>query len=333
MDLPPEEIIRAVTQRYARLIAELGGEIGERPLVLPDGTFFPDTFTGDEKSAATLVSRMQEHAGMDDIPIQTRVVSADGPSGPSKSSCSSGACAAPAASSEDVPRLQEEGEGWVLQIPAAELAHPVVLTTNVARALGTVFMLETAEDDDLVRDLAVEGELAAVALGFGVLLLAGSYMYSKSCGGPSVAKVTKLSTPELALSFALFARSGGHGLRRAVKELEATQTDLVQEFDELLKSNPTIIERLKKNPARLAGGDFELTDAKPWLLRLFGGKRKAKPAGTSVEAVLADPSADLDEIEAMVASMPVQKRDAERKADPHDDEIKSLVDEALSDLR
>ena len=47
-------------------------------------------------------------------------------------------------------------------------------------------------------------ELAALSLGFGVLLLEASYLYSKSCGGPSVQRATALQTDELSGLFALF---------------------------------------------------------------------------------------------------------------------------------
>lgn len=69
MEQLPEPVVRAIVQRYARLIQRLGPELGERPLVLPTEKFFPDTFQGDAKSLRRLVKRMQAHAGMSDIPL------------------------------------------------------------------------------------------------------------------------------------------------------------------------------------------------------------------------------------------------------------------------
>ena len=69
-----EPVVRGVVQRYAQLLAKLGDEIGQRPLVLPTAEFFPDRFQGDVKSLRRLIQRMQKHAGMSDIPIEASLV-------------------------------------------------------------------------------------------------------------------------------------------------------------------------------------------------------------------------------------------------------------------
>src|SRR5690242_177272 len=140
-ELPDRATLRVIVERYARLLAAVGDELGERPLVVPTGEFFPDRYDGDPASVGRLVARMAAHAGLGDVPLTARVVDVDAPEAPHQG-CSSG-CAVPVASAAGVPRLVDDGDGFVLNVPSAELGHPVVLTTMVARALGHVFLVET----------------------------------------------------------------------------------------------------------------------------------------------------------------------------------------------
>src|SRR6266545_2519034 len=99
--------MRAVLERYAALVARLGGELGERPLVLPTAEFFPDAFGKEQRSALRLVRRMQKHAGMTDIPIAVGLVGGDesaSEGGCGSGGCGAAGCAVPEAG-EPVPRL------------------------------------------------------------------------------------------------------------------------------------------------------------------------------------------------------------------------------------
>lgn len=332
MELPQEPVLRALTQRYGRLVEKLGGEVGDRPLVLPTADFFPDRFTKDAKGARRLLKRMKKHAGLQDVPIKLKVVDLDVEAA---ANCSSGACAAPSVpgAGQEFARLDELDDGWLVRVPDVELQHPVVLTTNLARVLGHIFVLECSEDEELFRQLDVEGELAAVALGFGPLLLSGSYIYTKSCGGPNVAKVTRLGTPELAVATALFAHSAGHRLRSAGRELDATQQALLESADEWAKSNERLVKLLTDAPAQVARGEFALSEAKPWLMRVLSKKKKSEATADPANPdALLDSGASLDEIEAMMATLPASEKKA-KKQDPKLDELKSLVDEAFRESR
>jgi hypothetical protein len=328
MDLT-EPLVRGLAERYARLLTRLGDEIGERPLVLPTGEHFPDKFTGDEKSVRRLVKRMQAHAGIDDIPMSAHLVGEEGRTG--GGGCGTGACSTPShgATDEETPRIVEEEDGWRLNVPWGEIAHPVVLTTGLARSLAMIFLLETrGEEERLAEPIDVTIEIAATALGFGVLLLDGSYIYAKSCGGPRVARATRLGPSELGVLTALFAARGKHATRPALKHLEATQKDALAQAIEWFDSNPELVELLRKAPARVAAGEFELRDRTPWLLRVFGKKR---PSKDPLEAALAG-DASADELDSLIATMPVPA--AARAAKPKDpklDELRSLVDQALSE--
>lgn len=295
---------KATLERYARLLSIAGAEIGERPLVLPNKNSFPDRFTPDPLGLSTLVGCMLRHAGLDDVPVTTRVVEEIPPEGP-HGACSSG-CQVPAARSAATPRLLETDAGWTLNVPAHELGHPVVLTTMIARALGHVLLVEALPTGTRVEHPAdVTADYAAVALGFGPLLLEGAYVYSKSCGGPQVAQVTSASIAELAWVAALFIEMRHHSGRRALAELGATQQAALREELEWARSNETLVDQLVRDPERVALGDYTLREPRPWLLRILGGKPKDA-----------------------LTKAPVRPRRA-APMDPAHAELQALVDEAL----
>jgi hypothetical protein len=312
-ELPDKAALSAIVERYARLLADIGDHVGRRPLVLPDADFFPDRFTGDATSAGRLVERMASHAGLGDVPLTTRVVSEEEPEAPHQG-CSSG-CAVPVAQAAGTPRLVDHGDGFTLNIAAPELGHPVVLTTMVARALGHVLLVEALpEGAGVEAPLELTADYAAVALGFGPLLLEGAYIYSKSCGGPRVAQVTRAALTEIAVLTALFVEMGGHSARRVTKDLGATQAASLGETLEWARSNRELCARLSAEPARIAAGDYSLRDAKPWLLRVFG--RKPKIADDEIPAELLRP-----------------RERAPRTPDPRHDELRELVEDALAGSR
>jgi hypothetical protein len=320
MEPLPEPVARAVIQRYARLIQRLGPELGERPLVLPNAEFFPDTFQPNGKSLRRLVKRMREHAGMLDIPVKAVLVT-DDEEGHSHSGggCGGGGCAVPKASAETPTRLVDDGETWRLQLTEPELGHPVALTATVARSLGFVFLMETRDGDEPIDEpVEISVDLAAVALGFGELLLEGSHIYSKGCGGPSVAKVTALGPAELGLACALFVKTGKHSARALGRELPPTQKEAFEQGRLMLEDNPSIARTLAEAPERLTDGQFELGRKESSIAGLFGRKRRD-----------AEPS--LEELERMLAAAP--KRQPPKRRDRANDELASLVDEALRDAR
>lgn len=333
MELPSGQVVRAVIQRYARLITRLEEELGERPMVLPNGKFFPDRFVGDENSVKNFVARMQAHAGMSDIPVKASVVS-DGTASPSDGGCGSGACAVPTVAGHGLQRLVDEDGTWRLQVLEAELRHPVVLSTNIARSLSYVFLVETQAEHEVIEPpVDITADMTAVALGFGALMLQGSYIYAKSCGGPSVARVTKMSCPELAIAFASFITRGNHSVRAALKELDATQQAVLSEAHLLFESNRHVVAGLKNAPSTIAQGHFELTEAKPWLTRMFSRKREL-PGGNPLDALSA--GADIAELENMLTEMPPSStaRRASRPPRPAaEDDLKQMVAEAFRPAR
>jgi hypothetical protein len=338
MELPHREGRAELVRRYAHLLDRFANEIGQRPLVLQNASFFPDLYERDEPSAARLLRRLQAHAGLSDVPIRARVVPLEMVEA-SKGSCGSGACGpvnvgeAPAAA-----RIEEHEGGWLVNVFDAELQHPVGLTTQLARALGRVFLAEAStRPSDIEAPEMVSTELAAVALGLGPLLLEGSYVYGKSCGGPSVTQLTKLSVGELAVACSLFIEMGGHSVRRALGHLSTTQRALLSEASEWAASNSAVIQKLSDSPGQLAISAPDLRETKPWLLRLFDRPRRAEP---SLERALSGGLGDKELLELARAADPRRSGGstngtaqpnvrAQRRTAKPDDDLRALVDEAL----
>lgn len=339
MELPEPALQKALFRRYAEIVTALSLEPGEQPLVLPNGEWFPDAFRGDRASLEGLVARMQGYAGLEGTELEIALLDAEGESCET-SGCGTGSCAKPPAApgSSSEPRLVALGSGFRLELPASVFRSPIALTAGVARLLGGA-RLALAEWKALD---AASAELAATALGFGVLLLEGSYLYSKSCGGPSVGSVTVLSCGELALPFALTLARDGHPLGPARAELATTQRAVVGEAWALVRSNPKLVELVKRDPARIARGDFQLRESGSWLSRWFGGREESAPRdpaslalaalerGDSVESV----AALLDDERPAPAPRPEGARaSAEGGRRRQRDDVADLVDEALAELR
>lgn len=332
MDLPPPQVIRAVIQRYARLLERYSGDIGDRPLVLPTGEYFPDRYQGDEKSVEVLTARMQRHAGMADIPLVCRVVSPDAEA-QKVSSCSSGGCGVPQTGT-GLARLVDEGEFWTLQIPETELKHPVALTTNLARSLAFIFLVETQRDGETFEPpVEVTADFIAVALGFGALMLQGSYIYAKSCGGPQIARVTSVGISELAIAVALFAELGAHKTSGVAKTLGITQQEAFKEALRLVRGNKELVRRLSRDPSRVAREDLHLLSPNAMLSGVLRKFRRASDR-PSFPSDLHD--MNLEDVEALLMEMPPSSRAGRTRSaavDPQKEEIKSLVAEALTESR
>jgi hypothetical protein len=352
MELPDLARRAELVRRYAHLLEHFGAELGDRPMVRQNGDFFPDPFHGDGESLTRLVRRLQSHAGLADVPIEVRLssVDADDSEGSGGScgtgSCGSGACAPTKVGSTGAKaRLEERPSGWVLNVFDAELHHPVALTCTLARALAHVFLAETQSGAAPVEapfDLSVD--LTAVALGLGTLVLEGSYIYSKSCGGPSVSQLTTLPVGELAVACALFIAVGGHSGRRALTELGTTQRVLLSEANDWAASNPSILRQLVDEPGLLAVRAPELTDTRSWLLRLFDRKPRP-PKEPSLERALSgalgdaellglaraarDPKASRRSVAARRDPGNGNAASASSARDANRDELRALVDEAL----
>jgi hypothetical protein len=331
MELPSESATLELVGHYGRLRARLHSELGQVKLVLPTNEHFPDRFDRSQAAAARLVHRMQLHAHIEDIPVRVAIEDAEAATG---GSCSSGGCGTTPGDSK--ARLELDADGWALQLSAAELSHPVSLTGAVARSLGAIFLEETREDSTpLPQPIELYSELSAVMLGFGVLLLESSHLYTKACSGPRITQLTLLSPSELAVLTALFAAEHQLKLKPAIKASSPTQRALLAQAHDLVRANPRLLEWVGRAGVSESSPSFALNEAKP---SLFGGmfeklsQLRGKPVEeTDLEAWINGSELDAKLLDA--AALPSQRAlpPSPRAPAAHkpDDELKALVAEAL----
>jgi len=323
MELAPLPSLRLLVQRSAEATAILGLRAGEQPLVLPTAEWFPDAFTGDVASLEGLVARMQGYAGLEECHIEVGLLGDAEGANCGTGGCGSGGCA-PKQSAE-VPQLLALPNGFRIEMPAASLGHSIAMTATIARMLGHIRLARTGRLDTS-PELA---ELTATALGFGVLLLEASHIYSKSCGGPSVGRATALGPAQLALPFALFLAREGHKPRHASAELSVTQRTLLDEAWAVVQSNRSLVERLTTRPSDVAAGEFSLVEARSWLSRVFGRSDKSPKDLESQALAALERGDDLDDVAALLSTAPKASTRARSKSDQ---ELKQLVDEAFSEI-
>ena len=319
MELPNSEVRQGLVRAYAEVQASLERDSNARPLVLPNGQFFPDVFTGDEASVQRLLDRLLEHAALSDMAITARIW------GEAAASCGTGACGscgpAPQAEAESVERLVDAGDAWQINVLPTEVGKPVALASALSRAIALAVLREADRPpQNLELDLAVD--LCAVALGYGVLLLEGSHIYSKSCGGPSVARTTALGPTELSLVLALSAAVNKQSRSQVDKHLSPTQKEAFAEAVAWADSNPALVQALQSDPERIRRGEFELKEATSWLGRWFSSKLR-RPA-------TAETAVTIEDLERALQSSSVARAPAKPR-DPKLEEIRRLVDEALSE--
>jgi hypothetical protein len=261
----------------ARLVA--AGTEPVAGLVLPNGRFFPDTFDGSRAAVERLVSRMARHAGLSDRRFDL-IVSDDGaPSG--ASSCSSGACAPKGGGSAELAR---QGDGYRIALARAEIGHPVVLTTALARAMAQVLVLEAEVVEQFApQETRAAIDLAAVFMGFGVLLCNGAYIYAKGCGGVRIAQATLLGVEELAAALAVFCVLHGLPKRSAAGDLDTTARACFSEAWPWAQSNHDVIRMLRTSPEAVEQGAYRLRSTQSWLARAFGRREGAAPSTADLE--------------------------------------------------
>jgi hypothetical protein len=111
-------------------------------------------------------------------------------------------------------------------------------------------------------------------------------------------------------------------LRKVTKHLSATQEAAFAEAKVWADSNAALVALLRQDAERVARGEFELREPASWLGRWLGGKARRAP---SVET-----ASTIEELEAALQNS-VTTRAAPKPVDPKFEEIRRLVDEALSE--
>ncbi|AKT38999.1 hypothetical protein [Chondromyces crocatus] len=320
MDLPAEPQIRWILRTTATLL-DLGAE-PVRGLVQPTADFFPDHFDASPKSAAAVLTRVLEHAGLEDIAVELSVVT---PEGETKSGggCSSGACAAPVGKGQKFDRIAVLPDGgYRVALAAGELRHSVVLTTSLVRAVSFIFLNEVGAWDVLQpRDREPAVDMAAVLLGFGVLVANGSYIYAKGCGGVQVHSATKMAVDEITLALAVFCRLHQVSDRAVERHLELTPRAHFEEAAVWAASNSALVKLLRENPSAITADAYTLSESRSWLARTLRiGTRRSRTLD--------------DDLAMLERALPEAKRNgAGQPPDPARQaklaELRALVDESL----
>jgi hypothetical protein len=170
-------------------------------------------------------------------------------------------------------------------------------------------VLGEAGEDVGEHERLATAEIAATLCGFGLLLLSGACVYTKSCGGLRAHQGTQLDVPSSAIALALFLRLHDVKPAAARRHLDTTQREAFDEALRWVDSKTALLEALRVHPESLADGVFPVEETKGIFARLFG----AKPA--PLPEVLAAP----------VSKRRVRSEAEERRLA----EDKALVEEAL----
>jgi hypothetical protein len=304
-----EDRIRAIVAHLAHLRAAYGEAFAEPELVEPNGEYFPDEFTLDPKGIERLLQRMLCYAPLsDELEIGLGFIEPDGEV--SGGGCGTGGCSTGGLKEIARGGAVETDAGYAALVHVQDVGDPAVLTTALSRAIGRIVLFEADEELD-PRNEGALSELTAIGFGLGLLLLNGSCVYKKGCGGMKRHQATFLEVDELAFGLALFVRMTGNKPGTVRRHLEITQREAFDAALAWVDGQPTLLRSLAERPETLADGVFSFEEKKGLFSRLFARKADSleAPAPSSVKPRVAKTAEEL-------------RRLAEAKA---------LVDEALSD--
>ncbi len=278
-----EDAIRAIVSRYAHLRAAYGEDIGAPELLQPSGEHFPDPFTKDGESVARLLTRMIGYAPIaEDTRVAIHFLEPDDEAAGGKS-CGTGGCGTGGASGGPRDNVIELDDGYIVEVATADVGNGVLITTNLARSVGALVLMEAGEELN-PGEVGALSELAAVATGFGLLLLGGSHVYGKSCGGVRVHQATNHNLEELAVAVALFVREHDLKPSRARAHLETTQKEAFDDALVWVDSNPEIVATLRTQPHLLADGIFTIEATKGPIGRFFAKRKLETPSAKDLAA-------------------------------------------------
>jgi hypothetical protein len=252
MDLPNDDSIRRIVKAFAHLRAAHGAAIGAPALVQPTAEYFPDEFRPDGPSVGQLLRRMMAYAPVSsELGIELAILL---PEPNHAGGCGGAACSSGGGGVSGGGDVHELEDGYRVVVAATDVGNPDVLSASLARCVGALVLHEAGE---LVG--AETSEIAAVVCGFGVLLLNGSAVWAKSCGGLRMAQATVLPVEEIAVALALFAAVHGYKVSQVRKHLGTTQREAFDVAQDWTESNPLLVASLRDRPLRLVeSGSLDL---------------------------------------------------------------------------
>jgi hypothetical protein len=207
------------------------------------------------------------------LDVQVRVVDLEGEGG---SRCGSGTCLSTSGATAGElilgDRVLETDEGYIVELPSNTLGHPLRLASSLARSVGTIVLSE-ANEGVAPGDIGAFSELAATAVGLGVLLLEGAHVVRKSCGGVRIERSTHLDVVEVAVAVSFFARLHAKKPSEAKSCLAVTQREALEEAIAWVDSNSDLLDDLDERPELLVGGNFRIHPTKGLVGRWLSGSR------------------------------------------------------------
>lgn len=274
--------------------------MGKAALVQPTAEFFPDAFLPEPRAVARLFSRMASYAPLaSDLPVELAFTGAEGSQG-NAGGCGSAGCGVRAGGPAAAGAVEDLGDGYRVSVPVSDVTHPVLLTTALARAVGSLVLFEGGDDDPSPET----AEICAATCGFGVLLAAGSAVWAKSCGGLTGMQATALGVDETAAALALFVAVQGTAASEARRHLETTQREAFDDASCRIESNPLLVETLRDCPGLLESGSFDLEPARGvvgrWLHKRRLDRDLRQPAAPPKTALSDAQRRRLEEAKALV---------------------------------
>lgn len=307
------DAIAWIVKHLAHLRAEFGDVLGDPDLVEPNATYFPDEFSVTPEAIAQLARRMATYAPLsEELPIAVAFVEDEDAGGNTQGGgCGSGACSPGGEKNLARACAAETDDGYALLLDVAAVNESALLTSAIARGLGRIVQYEAGEEV-AARDEGPLAELTAVACGFGVLLLNGSCVYKKGCGGMRRHRGTFLETDELAMAVALFVRATGKKASLVRRHLPPTQREAFDEAWAWLEDRPNLVRALASAPETLVDGHFPAESKRGFFAKLL-----SRESGRSDDAPLEGLS---------IRKTPRSEEELRRLT-----EAKALVDEALQE--
>lgn len=242
--LPDEEARAWVADGLRDLVAKLG-EPATRPRLLLDA---PVSKPADLDDLFALMCGIQEEIGQEDVEFMLLEMH-DKPELPP------GFSPLGDPGGQLMHTFARKDELLVLAVPALFRVQDLVLA-SVARELGRIGIHRAGGHTVEPQEFEADAELAAIALGMGVWVANGSYVYENACcGGGCGIDLTSiragLSMPEACFALAIDAHRKGLSRRIAAKHLGATQKSALKRNWSHVAGQPDL-KRLAPAPERTA---------------------------------------------------------------------------------
>lgn len=255
IDFLPDDDARAwIADGLRDLLAKLG-EPATRPRLLLDA---PVSKPSDLDDLFALMCGVQEEIGQEDVEfalLEMDAAKPDIPPGFVPMGDPGGQLMHTFARKPSPGASNTGDELLVLAVPAI-FRVPELVLGSVARELGRIAVHLSGGHAVDPQDYEADAELAAVALGMGVWVANGAYVYENACCGGGCGIDLKslragLSMPEACFALAIDAQRKGLSRRVAARQLEPTQKAAFKKSWSYVGSQPEL-RQLAPAPARAA---------------------------------------------------------------------------------